>query len=53
MPPSRRLAVEWFNPASGKAVTQDPIGAGSRSQSFQSPFSGDAVLYLVDSAGHK
>jgi hypothetical protein len=29
-----------------------PIPAGSSSQSFTPPFSGDAVLYLVDAAGH-
>ncbi|MGB6690689.1 MAG: putative collagen-binding domain-containing protein [Terracidiphilus sp.] len=52
MPPSRTLAVEWFNPTTGATIVNDPIPAGSRAQSFTPPFSGDAVLYLVDTAGH-
>lgn len=52
MPESRRLSVEWFNPSSGVATVADPVSAGSSSQSFSPPFSGDAVLYLVDTAGH-
>ena len=52
MPVSRKLAVEWFNPSSGASLPQDPITAGSSSQSFTPPFSGDAVLYLVDVTGH-
>jgi len=50
---SRVLTVEWFNPETGMTVSQGPIVAGSSSQSFNTPFSGDAVLYLVDKAGHK
>ena len=53
MPGSRKLAVEWFNPAVGLAVTESAIPAGSSSQPFNPPFSGDAVLYLVDTEGHK
>lgn len=53
MPDSRMLAVEWFNPATGEAIAQDPIKAGSSSQSFTPPFSGDAVLYLVDGRGRR
>jgi len=49
---ARRLSVEWFNPLTGAAITGDPIPAGSPSQSFAPPFGGDAVLYLVDTAGH-
>jgi len=52
MPDSRTLAVEWFNPSTGDTVAGTPIRAGSSSQSFTPPFSGDAVLYLVDTAGH-
>jgi Protein of unknown function (DUF4038)/Putative collagen-binding domain of a collagenase len=52
MPDSRMLTVEWFNPASGEAINQEAIPAGSRSRSFTPPFRGDAVLYLVDTAGH-
>jgi hypothetical protein len=52
MPSSRSLAVEWFNPADGKTITQSPVPAGSPAQSFSAPFHGDAVLYAVDFAGH-
>src|ERR1035438_6840685 len=48
MPASRRLALEWFNPSTGATIAGDPVPAGSSSQSFTPPFSGDAVLYLVD-----
>jgi hypothetical protein len=48
---SRALSVEWFNPSTGAATTGDPVPAGSSSQSFSPPFGGDAVLYLVDTAG--
>src|SRR6266850_5482222 len=49
---SRKLSVEWFNPSTGVAIPGDPIPGGSSSQTFSPPFSGDAVLYLVDTAGH-
>jgi len=52
MPGSRRLVSEWFNPSTGATIAGKPIPAGSSSQSFTPPFSGDAVLYLVDTAGH-
>ena len=54
MPKSRTLAVEWFNPIYRRDDRQrsyslrDPPRNGSRA-----PFSGDAVLYLVDTAGHR
>jgi hypothetical protein len=51
MPKARELAVEWFNPSTGAVVVRDPVHSGS-SQRFTPPFSGDAVLYLVDTAGH-
>ena len=51
MASSRTLAVECFNPSTGTTTTGDSVVAGS-SSSFTPPFSGDAVLYLVDSAGH-
>jgi Putative collagen-binding domain of a collagenase len=51
MPNSRRLAVEWFNPATGETTTSSPVAAGSGRQPFKPPFSGDAVLYLVDATG--
>ena len=53
MPDSRMLAVEWFNPATGETITQDPLKAGASSQSFTPPFKGDAVLYLVDTRGRR
>jgi hypothetical protein len=52
MPPSRKLAAEWFNPSTGATVSEHPVAAGSASQSFTPPFRGDAVLYLVDATGH-
>jgi hypothetical protein len=52
MPKSRTLTVEWFNPMTGATIVKDPIRSGSSTQSFTPPFSGDAVLYLVDAAGH-
>jgi len=53
MPESRMLAVEWFDPSAGKSIPQGPIRAGSTAQTFQAPFGGDAVLYLVDTLGHR
>jgi len=53
MPKSNKLAVEWFDPATGTMTSQPPVAAGSTSQSFNPPFSGDAVLYLVDTKGHR
>jgi len=53
MPKTRMLAVEWFNPATGATISQNPVIAGSSSHSFSAPFSGDSVLYLVDTAGHR
>jgi uncharacterized repeat protein (TIGR01451 family) len=52
MASSRTLNVEWFNPTTVVTTVAAPIPAGSSSQSFTPPFSGDAVLYLVDAAGH-
>jgi hypothetical protein len=43
--------VEWFDPGTGTTTSGGTVSAGSV-QSFSPPFSGDAVLYLVDSAGH-
>ena len=48
MPSARTLAVEWFNPSTGAVIAGNPIPAGSSAQAFTPPFSGDAVLYLVD-----
>ena len=52
MSSDRSLSIEWFNPATGAAVAGKTVSAGSPSQEFTPPFAGDAVLYLVDTAGH-
>jgi hypothetical protein len=52
MSSARKLAVQWFNPSTGVESTEPPVSAGSSAQTFTAPFSGDAVLYLVDMAGH-
>jgi len=52
MSSARTLAVEWFNPSTGSATREEPIASGSSKQTFTPPFTGDAVLYLVDTAGH-
>jgi hypothetical protein len=52
MSSTRTLAVEWFNPATGTATPGESVPSGSSAQEFTPPFSGDAVLYLVDTAGH-
>ncbi len=49
---TRTLSVEWLNPSNGAITTGGTIAGGSANQSFTPPFSGDAVLYLVDVAGH-
>lgn len=41
-----QLRVEWFNPITGKSVAASQVEGGKK-QSFNSPFSQDAVLYLV------
>jgi hypothetical protein len=51
MSSARTLNVEWFNPSTGATIAADSVPAGSSSRAFTPPFSGDAVLYLVDSAG--
>jgi len=49
---TRTLNVEWLNPSTGAIVNGGTISGGSGSQSFSPPFGGDAVLYVVDAAGH-
>lgn len=53
MPPTRSLAVEWFDPSSGRTSLQAAIPAGSPARRFTAPFEGDAVLYLADTAGRR
>jgi hypothetical protein len=48
---TRALNVEWLDPATGTVTTGAGITGGT-TQSFTAPFSGDAVLYIVDAAGH-
>jgi hypothetical protein len=45
---TRVLNVEWLNPSTRARITGATIAGGSSAQSFTPPFSGDAVLYLVD-----
>lgn len=40
------LAVEWFNPVTGKTQNSKAVHGGAR-RDFKAPFEGDAVLYLV------
>ncbi|HKW98614.1 MAG TPA: putative collagen-binding domain-containing protein [Bryobacteraceae bacterium] len=48
---SRTFSVEWFNPSNGARTSAEAVRAGSPAQPFKPPFDGDAVLYLVDTAG--
>lgn len=50
----RTVDFEWFDPATGTVVSTGTIPGGDGQQSFATPASvaTDAVLYLVDSAGH-
>jgi len=50
---TRVLNVEWFDPRTGTTTAGTTITGGS-TKSFTAPFlaGGDAVLYLVDAAGH-
>jgi len=40
------LAVEWFNPSTGVATASGSVQGGAE-RSFEAPFDGDAVLYIV------
>lgn len=44
---SGELVLEWFNPDTGKKNTEE-VNSAESSQQFTAPFSGDAVLYIVD-----
>jgi hypothetical protein len=54
MSSTRSLTVTWLNPVDGSTVSGGTIQAGSSSTSFTTPanFGADALLYLVDTAGH-
>ena len=51
---SHSLTVEWIDPTTGALTISGTVIGGSSSQSFTPPWgsSYDAVLYLVDVAGH-
>ena len=49
---TRLLNVEWLNPSTGAVSPGGTVTGGSASQPFTPPFGSDAVLYLVDAAGH-
>ena len=40
------FTIEWFDPANGSAQSGGTVMGGSASQFFQTPWSGDAVLYI-------
>jgi hypothetical protein len=49
---TRSLTVAWLDPATGKTTAGSTVAGGSPTQAFTSPVGNDAVLYLVDAAGH-
>jgi hypothetical protein len=49
---TRSLTVEWLNPSTGAVSSGGTVSGGLSAQTFTPPFSGDAVLYLVDAQGH-
>jgi hypothetical protein len=50
----RTIDYEWFDPATGKIAATGNVAGGNTKQTFAAPASvtADAVLYLVDHAGH-
>jgi len=46
------LNVEGFNPSTGAITSGGQVRGGSSALPFTPPFSGDAVLYLIDTAGN-
>ncbi len=42
------LKVAWLNPSTGATTNVPSVNGGSSARSFTTPFSGDAVLQLVD-----
>lgn len=50
----RTLRYEWFSPITGKVFASGTMTGGGATQSLPTPASGttDAVLYVVDDAGH-
>jgi hypothetical protein len=50
----RTMSYEWFDPVTGQVAGAGTVAGGNGAQSFTVPasISADAVLYVVDSAGH-
>jgi hypothetical protein len=50
----RTLNYEWFDPAAGRVVSTGTLTGGSSNEHFDTPsaIGTDAVLYIVDAAGH-
>jgi hypothetical protein len=50
----RTIDFEWFDPATGQVAATGSVAGGDARQSFAPPASikTDAVLYVVDAAGH-
>ena len=44
-----KYKYEWFNPDNGKVVSTGTIDAKAGQRTFEAPFKGDAVLYVVRS----
>jgi hypothetical protein len=44
------LNVRWLNPSTGALTNAAAVAGGSSARAFTAPFSGDAVLHLVDAA---
>jgi len=49
---TRTLNVEGSTPARGPSPRAERLAEGREVKPSLAPFSGDAVLYLVDAAGH-
>ena len=51
---NRTMSYEWLDPVNGQVAGTGTVAGGSSAQSFPAPASltSDAVLYIVDSAGH-
>src|SRR5262249_8104258 len=50
----RMMSYEWFDPSVGMVASNGTVPGGDANQSFMAPagVTSDAVLYIVDSAGH-
>ena len=48
----RTLNYQWLDPTNGNYTTVTAVPGGNSSQPFVTPWGYDAVLYIVDAAGH-